>query len=71
VLEANNLDLPIAKYYRDPINYFDLPKLYNSARVCVDAFNELTKPYGQINSRVYEALACGLPVVTSKPIKED
>lgn len=71
VLEANNLDLPIAKYYRDPINYFDLPKLYNSARVCVDAFNDVTKPYGQINSRVYEALACGLPVVTSKPIKED
>lgn len=71
VLGADNLHLPIAKHYRDPIHYFDLPKLYNSARVCVDAFNELTKPYSMFNSRVYESLSSGLPVVTNQPLKVD
>lgn len=62
---------PVANLYKTPVSFFDLPKIYNSAKVCVDSFNQFTAPYGFLNSRVFEALSCGIPVVTSKPDQMD
>ena len=44
--------------------YDDLPAIYASARVVLDDTAGPTKPYGAVNSRVFDALATGTLVVT-------
>ena len=44
--------------------YDDLPGIYASARVVLDDTAGPTKPYGAVNSRVFDALATGTLVVT-------
>lgn len=46
------------------VDYDDLPGLYASARVVLDDTASPTKPYGAVNSRVFDALATGTLVVT-------
>lgn len=62
---------PLARFYRAPLRFFELPRLYNSAKLCIDCYNEVTRPYGNVNSRVFESLACGLPVVCNAPLARD
>ncbi|WKZ57107.1 MAG: glycosyltransferase [Bdellovibrionota bacterium] len=62
---------PLARFYRAALPYFELVKLYNSAKVCIDCYNEVTRPYGNVNSRVFESLSCGLPVLCNEPIEKD
>lgn len=42
----------------------DLPKLYRNAKVTVDDHYEDMALYGFINTRIIEAAACGLPVIS-------
>ena len=50
---------------RGPVAYDALPRVYSSAAVVVDDSGAHTRPYGAVNSRVFDALACGAFVVTN------
>lgn len=56
----------LAAYCRGPVSFFALPSLYNEAKVVLDDFNHTTAGYGNINSRLFEAVACGAIVMTSR-----
>ncbi len=59
-------DVPgLAAYARGPVAYDRLPVVYSSAGVVVDDTAEHALPYGAINSRVFDALACGTAVATN------
>lgn len=50
---------------RGPVSYDVLPRVYSSAAVVVDDSAPHTRPYRAVNSRVFDALACGAFVVTN------
>lgn len=52
-------------HWRGFLEYERLPELYSSARIVVDDTAVHTLPYAAMNSRVFEALACGSLVVTN------
>ena len=52
-------------YSAGPVSFFALPGLYRRAAVVLDDFNHTTVGWGNVNSRLYEALACGALVVTN------
>jgi hypothetical protein len=60
--EKNN---KFKKYYQGFINYSNLPKVYSSTKIVIDDANRATKDYGSVNSRVYDAIACGALVLTN------
>lgn len=47
------------------VNYQDIPRVYRSTRLVVDDANRVTKEYGSVNSRVFDAIASGVLVVTN------
>ncbi len=47
------------------VSYFALPSLYHQTALVLDDHNHTTQPLGNVNSRIYEALACGAPVVSN------
>ncbi len=53
------------KYYRGFVSYTELPKVYNQAKILVDDANRVTKQWGSVNSRVFDALASGTLVITN------
>jgi O-antigen biosynthesis protein len=59
-------DVPeLAPYTSGPLPYGLLPAAYSSAKVVVDDTAEHTLPYGAVNSRVFDALACGTVVLSN------
>ncbi|MEX0972453.1 MAG: glycosyltransferase [Solirubrobacterales bacterium] len=52
-------------YARGPAPYEDLPDIYSSARLVLDDTSGPTLPYGAVNSRVFDALACGTLALTN------
>jgi O-antigen biosynthesis protein len=48
--------------------YDDLPDVYRSTKLVIDDANHVTKPWGSVNSRVFDALASGALVVTNGEI---
>lgn len=52
-------------YYQGFVNYQDMPRVYRSTKVVVDDANRVTKEYGSVNSRVFDAIASGVLVVTN------
>jgi O-antigen biosynthesis protein len=50
---------------RGPVPYDALRRVYSSAAVVVDDSGAHARPYGSVNSRVFDALACGALVVTN------
>ena len=55
----------LSRHARGFIPYAELPKVYASTRVVVDDANHVTKDWGSVNSRVFDALAAGALVVTN------
>ena len=55
----------IAPYWLGPLPYERLPELYSSAKIVLDDTAVHTLPYGAMNSRVFDALACGALVITN------
>jgi len=51
--------------YKGLLPYHELPAVYSSTRVLVDDANHVTKPWGSVNSRVFDALASGVLVITN------
>ncbi len=75
---AESIDFPLAlhghfkglaselePYIGPPVSFFALPELYHRAEIVLDDFNHTTRALGNVNSRMYEALACGATVVTN------
>ncbi|MGN0596290.1 MAG: glycosyltransferase, partial [Ruminiclostridium sp.] len=56
------------KHYKGFVNYVEMPDIYRNTRIVVDDANHVTKPYGAVNSRVFDALAAGRLVVTNGTI---
>ncbi|WP_300427838.1 glycosyltransferase [Methanobacterium sp.] len=52
-------------YYHGFVNYKDIPRVYRSTKVVVDDANRVTKEYGSVNSRVFDAIASGVLVITN------
>lgn len=42
-----------------------MPKVYAGTKIVIDDANRVTKPYGAVNSRVFDALAAGRLVITN------
>ena len=54
------------KYWKGFVHYEELASVYSNARVVIDdAVNGITKPWGSMNSRVFDALASGALVITN------
>ncbi|PAV06295.1 glycosyltransferase family protein [Methanobacterium bryantii] len=53
------------KYDQGFIKYFKLPEVYASTKIVIDDANRVTKKYGSVNSRVYDAIASGALVLTN------
>ncbi len=53
------------KYYKGFVNYSKLPEVYASTKIVIDDANTATKEYGAVNSRVFDALACGALIITN------
>ena len=52
-------------YHQGFVNYQKMPEIYSSTKIVVDDANRVTKEYGSVNSRVYDALASGVLVMTN------
>jgi len=52
-------------FHKGFIDYSKMPILYNSTKIVLDDANRVTKPYGSVNSRVFDALATGTLVLTN------
>ena len=50
------------------VPYRDIPKVYKYTKIVVDDANHVTKPFGSVNSRVFDALAAGRLVFTNGKI---
>jgi spore maturation protein CgeB/GT2 family glycosyltransferase len=55
----------LAPYARGQLPYQQLPLLYPSAKLVLDDTQGPTLPYGALNARVFDALACGTLPVTN------
>lgn len=55
----------LAPYHRGSLSYNDMPKVYASTKIVVDDANSVTKEWGSVNSRVFDALGAGALVITN------
>lgn len=61
-----NMVEKFAPYHKGFLQYKDIPKVYANSRIVIDdAVVGITKPYGSVNSRVFDAIAGGTLVVTN------
>ena len=52
-------------YFKGFAPYHAMPRIYNQSRILVDDANSVTKEWGSVNSRVFDALASGILVITN------
>jgi len=55
----------LKEYNAGFVNYEEVPALYKSTKIVLDDANFVTKPFGSVNSRVFDALASGRLVITN------
>ncbi|MDJ0633115.1 MAG: glycosyltransferase [Xenococcaceae cyanobacterium MO_188.B29] len=55
----------LCSYWRGFIPYAEIPDIYASTKIVIDDANHVTKPWGSVNSRVFDALASGALVITN------
>jgi glycosyltransferase involved in cell wall biosynthesis len=54
-------------YAHGPVSFFALPSLYRAAALVLDDLQEVNRAHGNLNSRIYESLACGaLPIANAR-----
>jgi glycosyltransferase involved in cell wall biosynthesis len=57
----------LRRFSRGQVSYFELPDIYARALVVLDDMNHTTLPFGNRNSRLFEALAAGaLPITNGR-----
>ena len=54
-----------APYNKGFVSYATMPKIYASTKIVIDDANRVTKPFGSVNSRVFDALCSGVLVITN------
>lgn len=54
-----------ADSWKGSLPYSEMPQIYASTKLLVDDANHVTKPWGSVNSRVFDALASGALVLTN------
>jgi spore maturation protein CgeB len=52
-------------YDKGFIHYADIPCVYHNTKIVIDDANHVTKPYGSVNSRVFDAIISGALVITN------
>ena len=52
-------------YSRGFTNYTQMANIYKSTKIVIDDANRVTKPFGSVNSRVFDALCSGVLVITN------
>lgn len=62
---ARFLEIPEEIEHRHTIDYFSLPWVYSAWQFVIDDVIEAASVYGTLNSRLFDALACGAIVVTN------
>ena len=62
---ARFLELPPSIDHRHTIDYFSLPWVYSTWQFVIDDVIEAAAVYGTLNSRLFDALACGAIVLTN------
>jgi glycosyltransferase involved in cell wall biosynthesis len=61
--EGRGIDQAMRCWHAGRVGYFALPDLYRRSLIVIDDMNSTTLPYGSLNSRLYESLACdAMPV---------
>lgn len=63
--ETRALPESLHRFSAGKVGYFQLPSAYRRSAVVLDDMNHTTLPYGSMNSRVFESLACGAMVATN------
>ena len=56
----------VLAHWRGSVSYFELPAIYARSLLVLDDFNHTTAGFGNVNSRVFEALAAGALPVTNR-----
>ncbi len=64
--EQRGIAPQLTPYAKGPVSFFALPSLYSQAQIVLDDFNHTTAGYGNVNSRLFEAAACGAVVMTNR-----
>lgn len=54
------------KYHRGKVSHGDITKIYNSSRIVLEDCTPMCQPWGCINSRTFEAMACGACVISNE-----
>lgn len=54
------------KYHRGEVAHSEIPRIYNSSKVVLEDCTPMCLPWGCINSRTFEAMACGACVVSNE-----
>jgi GT2 family glycosyltransferase len=60
---------PFEPYHEGRVPYEEVPRIYNSAKIVLEDCTPMCRPWGCINSRTFEAAACGACIV-SNPVPE-
>lgn len=55
----------LKKYHKGFIKYDDIPQVYASTKIVLDDANHVTRGWGSVNSRVFDAFASGCLVLTN------
>jgi spore maturation protein CgeB/GT2 family glycosyltransferase len=55
-------------HYRGALGYGEMPHVYASTKILVDDANHVTKEWGATNSRVFDAIAAGVLVITNSEL---
>ncbi|MGB3559429.1 MAG: tetratricopeptide repeat protein, partial [Geitlerinemataceae cyanobacterium] len=53
------------KWSRGSLSYTEIPKVYAATKIVIDDANLVTKEWGSVNSRVFDALGAGALVITN------
>ena len=56
---------PFKPHDKGFINYADIPCVYHNTKIIIDDANHVTKPYGSVNSRVFDAIISGALIITN------
>lgn len=56
---------PFSPYHEGRLPYSEVPAVYNSAKIVMEDCTPMCKPWGCINSRTFEAMACGACVISN------
>ncbi|WP_455645354.1 glycosyltransferase family protein [Methanosphaera sp.] len=58
----------LKKYHEGFVDYKDIPSVYASTKIVLDDANHVTREFGSVNSRVFDATASGKLVLTNGSI---